>query len=466
MTTAKPRVLVVDDEDFVRESTIEVLLGEGFAVQGASTGRDAARLVGAQEFDVVVTDLRMPGGDGMTVLAEIKKQRPELPVIVLTGVGTIDKAVLAIKGGAYDFVQKPVEAESLVRLVRRAHEHRSLIAEVRELRKTVGSLRDPGFLVGVSAAHRRLMQQIDQVAKSQATVLITGESGTGKELVALEIHRRSQRADKNLVCVNCAAVTDSLFESEFFGHRRGSFTSAVADRAGRFAEAHGGTLVLDEIGTLKLEMQAKLLRVLETGEYQVVGDSTTQRADVRVIAVTNEDLAAAVREGHFRPDLFYRLNIFPIEVPPIRARKEDLVPIAEHLLMCLRAANPLAGPATASLRLAADAVSVLYAYDWPGNVRELRNVLERALLMSGVDGPDARVFRDILLTQPNRPTAPLSEELNLRIRTDALEKELIQAALLRTGGKKREASGLLGIDPRNLGYYLRKHGLTESRADG
>jgi two-component system, NtrC family, response regulator AtoC len=465
---SKPHILVVDDEEFVRASMVEILAQERWTITAAGTGREAARILAGTDVDVVVSDLRMPAGDGLSVLGETRRLRPATPLILLTGAGSVETAVAAMRAGAYDFVQKPIDPDQLVRLVRRALEHRKLLLEVTDLRRAVGHLREPGEIIGRSALHQKLKSQIAQVARSMATVLVTGESGTGKELVALEVHRKSERADKNLVSVNCAAVTDSLFESEFFGHRRGAFTSAVADRSGRFAEASGGTLVLDEIGTLKLEMQAKLLRVLETGEYQVVGDSRTQVADVRVIAITNEDLAAAVRDGTFRADLYYRLAIFPIEVPPLRARKEDVVPIAEHFMARARFAHSLSAKDPGEPALLPDAVAVLSSYDWPGNVRELRNVLERAWLMSGSEGPTATTFREIVGAAPLRLSAspaPAVEELNLRLRVDALERDLILAALARAGGRKRDASAMLGIDPRNLGYYLRKHAITEDRGE-
>ncbi len=459
-------ILVVDDEAFVRDSLIEILENEGFraaAARGVDEARHRLAEIGPA---LVITDLRMPAGSGMDVLAEARRVLPLSPVIVLTGVGTVADAVTAMKAGAFDFIEKPVDPEELLIVVRRALEHRRLSAEVEELRRTVGRLREPPEMAGVSPAFARLRGLIEQVARTDATVLITGESGTGKELVALEIHRASRRAAGSFVAVNCAAVAETLFESEFFGHRRGAFTGAVADRPGRFAEAEGGTLVLDEIGTLRPEMQAKLLRVLESGEYQPVGESRSRRADVRVIAVTNEDLGAAVAEGSFRGDLFYRLNVFPIRVPPLRERREDVGVIAAHLLRRLRATWGAAEEAAAAEGLSPEVAAVLEAYRWPGNVRELRNVLERAVILAGGRVPDAAIFREILGDGARAEGTTDRTSLNLRERVDVLERDLILEALARTGGKKREASALLGVDPRNLGYYLRKHGLSEKGPSG
>jgi DNA-binding NtrC family response regulator len=458
--TRKHTVLVVDDEEFVRESLVNLLECEGFRPVTAGGSAEALEVLRGETVSVVVTDLSMPEGDGIDLLTAIRRQASEVPVIVLTGVGTIGNAVTAMKEGAFDFIQKPFDPEQFVHLLKRAIEHTDLVTEVRYLRHAVRDLRGPTEMVGSSRALGELRALIAQVAASDVTVLVTGESGTGKDLVAAEIHRRSRRAERNMVRVNCAAVTESLFESEFFGHRRGAFTGAISDRPGRFAEAEGGTLVLDEIGTLRPEMQAKLLRVLETGDYQVVGESRTRVADVRVIAVTNEDLAARMASGAFRTDLFYRLNVFPIGVPPLRRRKEDIPELAEHFLRRASTSHQLATRGTP--RLAADAAGVLLAYDWPGNVRELRNIMERAAILSGDRAPGAELFGKILGTQPAPGGAPADDNLHLRTRLDALERRLLEEALARSRGRKREAASLLGIDPKNLSYYMKKHSLLEA----
>ncbi len=451
-------ILVIDDEDFVRESLVDLLRSEGYRPLSTASGREALAMLDSEPVAAAVTDLKMPGFDGLQFLREAKKLRPDLPVIVLTGVGTVDDAVSAMKTGAYDFIQKPVNPEEFTLLVRRAAEHQALVKEVSYLRAEVSALRSPAELIGDSSALGDVRRLAAQVGPSNLTVLITGESGTGKELVAAEIHRQSPRKEKPLVRVNCAAISETLFESEFFGHRRGSFTGAVADRLGRFGEAEGGTLVLDEIGVLKPEMQAKLLRVLETGEFQVVGESRTRLADVRIVAVTNENLESRVKSGGFRGDLFYRLNVFPIVVPPLRERREDIPLIAEYYLQRARAAPGRAG-LEERVRLDAEARAALAAYSWPGNVRELRNVMERASILAGDLPPSAALISRILGATAS--AEPSEDDFNLKRRVEALERRLVEGAIERAGGRKRDAALLLGIDPKNLGYYLRKLGLRD-----
>jgi DNA-binding NtrC family response regulator len=464
---ARHAVPLVDDEAYVRDSLVELLESEGYRGLVASSTQEAFQTLAREAVSAIVTDLKMPGGSGLVLLEEARRQGIEAPLIVLTGVGTVEEAVQAMKAGAFDFIQKPVDPEQFVILVRRAIEHQGLVKEVRYLRSAVEDLRGPHPMVGDSPALAAVRDLIAQVAPTGATVLVTGESGTGKELVAAAIHSQSDRRQRNLVRVNCAAISENLFESEFFGHRRGSFTSAVADRTGRFAEADGGTLILDEIGTLRPEMQAKLLRVLETGEYQVVGESRTRIADARVIAITNEDLAARVRDGAFRRDLYFRLNVFPITVPPLRKRREDIAPIASYFLARAGAARKEGGQATGG-HLTEAACEVLRAFDWPGNVRELRNVIERASIIARggpVDAPLIQTILEAAVTLGDQPGEDASD-LHIRRRMDGLERKLIAEALARAGGKKREAAALLGIDPKNLGYYLRKHGLGGGAPEG
>ncbi len=447
---SRPKVLIADDERFVRESLTELLESAGFAVTAVEHADAAAKLLDEEELDVVLTDLRMPNGDGMSLLERARAAAPTLPVIVFTGAGSVADAVRAMKAGAFDFLLKPVDPDELTVVVRRACEHRELLAEVGQLRRAVHKLRGRRALVGSAAAMAPVFAAIEQVAATDATVLVTGESGTGKELVAQALHDASPRSDRALVEVNCAAIPAELFESELFGHRRGAFTGAVSDRRGRFGEAEGGTLLLDEVGTLPLALQAKLLRVLESGEYQPVGDSRTRLAAARIVALTNEDLGERVREGTFRADLFYRLNVFPIEVPPLRRRKEDIPAIAAHLLRGLRnAPDPLDE----------DALAVLAAYDWPGNVRELRNVLERATIVAGAGGRvDAALLGRILESTLHGSATGAG---GLREQLDAHERHLLLQALAQARGHRRAAAEALGIDPRNLSYYLRKHGLAE-----
>ncbi len=455
----QPRVLLVEDEEFVRESMIAILAEEGFEVRPAPDVPAAREAFAREPVDVVLTDLRLPGADGMELVSDPAIAASAAPVIVITGHGTVDDAVQAMRAGAFDFLQKPVAPEQLVLAVRRALEHGRLRDEVDRLRSAARRGRDERALVGDSAAMAEVRRHIERVAATDATVLVSGESGTGKELVAAEVHRLSARGDGPLVLVNCAAVPPSLFESEFFGHRRGAFSGAYADRTGRFAEAAGGTLVLDEVHTLPGEVQAKLLRVLETGEYQMVGESRTRVVDVRIVAVTNADLAGLVEKGEFRSDLFFRLDVFPIQVPSLREHPEDIPAIARELFARARAR---VGSAGVPEGVADDeALGVLSAYDWPGNVRELRNVLERASILAA---PGGRVDADMLrgLLGPGRRREPAPDgDFDLRRKLERAERRFLEDALEAAGGSKKEAARLLGVDPKNLSYYLRKHGLTD-----
>jgi DNA-binding NtrC family response regulator len=374
-----------------------------------------------------------------------------IPIIVVTGVGTVGAAVEAMKAGAFDFVQKPIDPAELVLLVRRAAEHRGLLSEVRKLRHAVEDLREARDLIGSSAAMRGVKESIAKVAPTDTTVLVLGESGTGKELAAQGIHARSARAENQIVRVNCAALSDEAFDRELF-----------EVRTGKVAEAEGGTLLLDEIGLSKLASQTKLLGLLERGEYQVAGEPRTRRADVRVVAISNEDLAAKVKSGAFRADLYYRLNPFPIEMPALRTHKEDIPEIAAYMLERARRRQKIAASGGPSAALGREALEVLASYDWPGNVRELGNAIERAVIVAGTHDLDAELFRGILESALPSGRPMEANEFHLRRNLDALEKDIVLKAISHTQGKKKEASILLGIDPRNLGYYLRKHKIRET----
>lgn len=452
----KIKVLIVDDEAFVRDSLAEMLQAEGMRTFTADGARAAIDFLAKKRVDVIVTDLRMPSGDGMQLLEESRSSGAAIPILVITGVGTVGEAVRAIKAGAFDFLQKPVDPDELAVLVRRAADHKRLVSEVATLRTEAAGRRATRRLVGSSQPMSRVRAAIAQVAPTDAVVLLSGEAGTGKELAAEEIHRAGHRARGPLVLVNCSLLTDELGESELFGHKRGALAGAVADRAGRFAEAEGGTLVLDEVGALRPSVQAKLARTLETGEYEVVGDPRTRQADVRVVAITNEDLALRAKAGTFRPDLYYRLSVFPITLPPLREHKDDLREIADHVLASAARRGSAPPPAVGQ-----DALEVLLSYDWPGNVRELRNVLERAAIVSEGAELAAEVIRDILETNPSSRRALPGAEFNLRRNLDQLERSLVLRAITSTKGKKREACDLLGIDARNLGYYIRKHKISD-----
>ena len=439
----RPRLLLVDDEEYVRASLAEVLEAEGFDVTALAGAREALHWLEAHRADAIITDLRMPAGDGLLLLAEARKRGVPIPIVMITGVGTISEAVAAMKQGAFDFLQKPVEPAELVRAVQRAVEHQALKSEVSSLRKTLGRIRRAHAFLGGSAAMRAVREQIGKLAQDEGIVLIEGESGTGKDLAAEEIHMHGPRAAGPFVVVNCAAIAENSIETELFGSElRGH--GGGARRVGRFEEAEGGTLVLDDIGALRPGAQSVLLRVLESGEYAPHGAARPRVADVRVIALARGELAALVRSKSFRPELYYRLEVHLLRLPPLHEHKDD---IAEIALDTLGEGAPPLG---------AQALDVLSSYDWPGNVRELRNLLERARMAAGEDSIDADVLRSILEPVLARAQPKLGE-FNLRRNVDERERETVIRALAQAGGVKRDASELLGIDARNFGYYLRKH---------
>ena len=439
----RPLVLIVDDEEFVRGSLEEILRLQGFETSGAAGAQEAVRFLEKRDCDAIVTDLRMPRGDGLSLLAEARRRGVAIPIVMITGVGTVAEAVQAMKAGAYDFLQKPVHPDELVRVVKRAVEHHGLERELQQLRGTVASLRRAEALVGSSAAMRGLREQLARLSATDSTVLITGETGTGKELCARAIHDQSARARRMLVRIDCA-----------------NFSGAADELAARLAEAQGGTLLLDDVGALRSEAQAPLARLAERGEYEDAGGSV-RTADLRLVATSSEDLAARVHAGRLKAELFHRLDVVPLRLPPLREHLEDLPEIAAHHLQHAKSGGK-------ARTLAPDAQEVLASHDWPGNVRELRNVLERALIVAGEGPLPGELFRSILepvLAQaPARaPDAALARlvEFNLRRNVDQRERELVLGALQRSGGVKKEACELLGIDPRNLGYYLRKHKIKE-----
>ncbi|MCE9595297.1 MAG: sigma-54 dependent transcriptional regulator [Planctomycetes bacterium] len=454
-------VLVVDDEAFVRESVREILMAEGLRATAVGGVSEALAVASSAPVHVIVTDLSMPQGGGLALLREVRSNGVEVPVIVISGVGTVADAVAAMKAGAFDFLQKPVDPEQLLIVIRRAAEHQGLRAEVASLRSTVETLRPAQTLIGASNELQRVRTAIAQVAPTDAVVLIHGEAGTGKELVAHELQRRSARAARPMLRVQCTSFTEvAALESELFGVARGS----KAERAGRLAEADGGTLVLDEIGALPIATQPKLLRFLETGEYERVGDATRCSSDVRVLALTNEDLKEKVDAGKFRDDLLSRLSVFPIAVPPLRQHRGDIAELAQHFLSRPHGPRPRTERAQ-PFALSAEAVDVLTSYEWPGNVRELRNVLERAVIVSSTSELGADLFRGILESSLSTTKSTGPYEFHLRANLDALERKILLRALAHTKNHRKEAAVLLGIDPRNLSYYLKKHRVSDAEID-
>ena len=443
-------VLVVDDDARLLETLAILVRSIGHDCLTAGDVTTASKILAEREVEVVVTDVRMPGGSGLDLLDVVSRAGRGTPVIVITAYGTVESAVQAMQRGAFDYVLKPFDVgEMEVRIDRALEVHRMRMENVylREVLSETGGFDE---LIGVSTAIRKVFALVQQVAPSKASVLITGETGTGKELVARAIHRRSPRADALLVPVNLAAVPMELLESELFGHARGAFTSAIADRPGKFEVANAGTLFLDEVGDAPLALQPKLLRVLQDGVVERVGGTQPRAVDVRLISATNRNLEAEVSTGRFRADLFYRLRVIQIPMPPLRERREDIRYLVGHFLRKF-------GRPGRDLGISAPALRLLEDYSWPGNVRELENVIERAVVLGRGDVIGA----DLLdLRTPGAPDADEVPRVRLDDALDRLEREMILRALEETKQVKARAARVLGISERSLWYKLRKHGLT------
>jgi two-component system, NtrC family, nitrogen regulation response regulator NtrX len=445
------RILIIDDEPAIRTTLANILEDEGHKATLCESGEEGLAQYAREEFDLILLDLWLPGIDGITVLERLRNAGAP-PVIVVSGHGSIDSAVRATRLGAYDFLEKPLSLERVLLTVTHALSDRKLREQVRDLRRHL-SLED--ILIGESEAMARLDEQIRSAAPSASRVLITGENGSGKEIVARTLHRLSLRADQPFIDVNCAAIPEELIESELFGHRKGAFTGAIDERKGKFELADGGTLFLDEIGDMSLRTQAKVLRVLQEQTFQRVGGQQTIKVDVRVIAATNKDLEAEISSGSFRSDLYYRLAVIPIEVPPLRARGDDVVILAEHFLRRYAAES-----GQQKRRLTAGAAAKLKAYHWPGNVRELRNVVERlAILLRGETIEPA----DIQLgTRP--PSAPeIGANLTLKEARDEFEKQYILARLRDHAGNVSRTADTLGVERSNLYRKLHAYGIRVER---
>lgn len=450
------RVLVVDDKDNIVSLLVRILSPE-FDVTTAEDGTRALGLIATKEFDVIVSDIRMPGADGIAVLRETLRLYPETEVILMTAFATVQDAVAAMKLGAYDYLQKPFEPDEALIVVRRAAERRQLRAQARDLHAALAAAHRLDSIVGESGPMRKVFELIHRAATSDATVLITGESGTGKEVVAHAIHRASARQHKCFVPVNCGAMPEALFEAELFGYTKGAFTGAMLDHPGLFEEAHDGTLLLDEIGELPLAMQVKLNRALQEHRVRRVGDSLERAVDVRVIAATNADLRAAVTAGKFRDDLFYRLNVFPIRVPPLRERRDDISLLAALFVERHRRDGQADG-------FTADALGVLLDYDWPGNVRQLENVVQRALTVSDGSKIASTAFTDELTTVPHRGShgvnlEALSYREMLETARDRATREYLVALMKDVGGNVTHAAERAGIERESMHRLIKKHGV-------
>ena len=456
MSDSPKHLLIVDDEAALREAIAERLADRGFVVEQAGSGEEALERLAAFAFDVLISDLKLPGIDGRQVVDAAIERYPEIIPIVITGYGTVKDAVEAIKQGAADFITKPFQFDALMHVLQSAMEQRRLKSENAYLRSQLEQRYRLGGIVGRSRPMRELFQLLETVAATSSTVLITGETGTGKELAARAIHHNSPRRANRFVALNCSAIPETLLEAELFGHVRGAFTGAVGNRQGRLEQAHKGTLFLDEVGTMSPALQAKLLRVLQEREFERVGESHTVKIDVRVIAATHSDLAKMVADGTFREDLFYRLNVIPVQLPPLRERREDIPLLVQHFIERLVAESGRP-PAT----LSQEAMRHLMAYHWPGNIRQLENAVERALAFTR-----DRAQIDLADLPPeiqNQPAAGADaqvwfpdEGIDFERYIEAVELSLIRRSLERTRGNKRQAAKLLNLKRTTLIEKLKR----------
>jgi two-component system response regulator PilR (NtrC family) len=457
MPDSAKHLLIVDDEGPLRETVAERLTDAGFDVVQAANGEEAIGRLSDFAFDILLTDLRLPGVDGRVVVQAALERYPDIIAIIVTGYGTVKDAVEAIKQGAADFITKPFQFDALLHVISSALEQRRLKSENAYLRAQLEQRYRLDGLVGRSRAMRDLFQLLETVAQSSSTVLVTGETGTGKELAARAIHHNSPRRSQRFVALNCSAIPETLLEAELFGHVRGAFTGAIGNRQGRFEQANRGTFFLDEIGTMSPALQAKLLRVLQAREFERVGDAHPIRVDVRVIAATNTDLAKMVEQGMFREDLYYRLNVIPVHIPPLRERKEDVPLLVQHFVERFRTdQSPTRGPVTVSQ----EAMRLLMSHPWPGNVRQLENTIERALALS-----PGRSQIDVRDLPPEVQRAAIAPEcgvsfpdagLDFDAYVNGIELALIRQSLERTRGNKRQAAKLLNLKRTTLIEKLKR----------
>ncbi len=453
---AGEKILIVDDEEGLRRLLARVLGKEGFQAIAVGSGDEALAQIASEDFDLVITDIQMPGMNGLALMRRLKEFDAALPVIVMTAYGTVENAVEALRIGAYDYLTKPFESDELRLTVAKALERERLLAENRYLHQELQGRYGFSGIVGSSLVMQRVFEMASSVAASNASVLISGESGTGKELIARSIHFNSQRKEKPFIVLNCAALSEGLLESELFGHEKGAFSGAVAVKKGRFELAHEGTLFIDEVGEMSGNAQVKLLRVIQEHEFERVGGTRTLPSDVRIVAATNKNLEAEVRAGTFREDLYYRLNVINLHMPPLRDRREDIEPLARHFLQ-----KYVRETGKKVTDFSPRALTCLLGYEWPGNVRELQNVIERAVVLStganitprdfpqGVHGGD-----EICLELPERGGS-LTDIL------EDLERQLIMQTLRREQGSQTRTADILGIKRTTLRYKMEKYRLLD-----
>ncbi|WP_338870665.1 sigma-54 dependent transcriptional regulator [Myxococcus stipitatus] len=439
------RVLMVEDEREMRAMLEKGLTRRGYAPVALGSADEALARLATEDFDVVLTDLRMPGMDGLALCERIVLNRPDIPVIVVTAFGSLETAVAAIRAGAYDFVTKPIDVDALVLVLERAVQHRALREEVRRLRQELGRRQDTGAVVGESPAMQQAYALIDRVADLDSTVLITGESGTGKEVAARAVHTRGRRSDGPFVALNCAAMPEALLESELFGHAKGAFTDAKAARTGLFVQAHGGTLFLDEVGELPLTLQPKLLRALQERVVRPVGGDTEVPFDARIVAATNRDLELAVEEGRFREDLYYRLNVIGVELPPLRARGNDVLLLSQRFIEQFAGRNN-----KRVVGLSPAAAQRLLAYGWPGNVRELQNCMERAVALTSFEQLTVDDLPERIRNYSQPKGATENTDPSELVTLEELERKYIHRVLETVGGSRTLAARILGVDRKTL----------------
>jgi DNA-binding NtrC family response regulator len=457
---AEGRILIVDDEDSIRDYLSMMLEREGYEVSACEDGKKALRLNTKKAYDVVITDIQLPGMSGIEVLTSLRESDPTIPVIIITGHASQESAIEALNIGAYYYLLKPVSNEELKQVVRTALEMRRLKDEKDDLERALNPTGERE-MVGESEKMKSVFELIDRVATTASTVLLYGESGTGKELVARAIHKRSARSDKRFVSINCGALPETLLESELFGHVKGSFTGAVRDKRGLFVVAEGGTFFLDEVSETSTAIQVKLLRVLQEREVVPVGGTKPTKVDVRVVAATNADLDRAIKEGRFRADLYYRLNVIPITIPPLRERKEDIPLLVDHFLERFTGGEK---------RVSDAAMDILMSYDWPGNVRELENIIERAVILEDGDEVTAESLNVSIFPERLRKQARAISggELGVTgVTLEELERRYLLQTLEETGWKKKNAAEILGINPSTLYRKLQRYGMEgDGEGDG
>ncbi len=461
----KGRILIIDDEDIIRESCSRVLEPAGYEVLAAKTGLEGLQVLDSDAVDLVLTDLKMPDIDGIEVLVKIKENWPDTEVIIMTGYGTVSTAVRAMKMGVFDYIEKPFSPDDLLDLVAKAFGRQKIPSQDITRREIVPSHYELSNIIGISPVMQKVFQLIARVANTGSTVLITGESGTGKELVARAIHYNSPRKDLPFVVVDCTTIPETLIESELFGHAKGAFTGASENKNGLLEMANGGTIFLDEIGNLNIQTQAKLLRVLQEREFRPLGEKKTIHIDVRFISATNKDLRVMTKEGSFREDLFYRLNIFPIHIPPLRDRKEDIPHLSHHFLE--KYGEELNKRVT---HITAEAMRLLVLYPWPGNVRQLENAIQRAVIMC--QGKTLKPEHLTSLDLPSEEAVPRTvEELkekkkDLRLKSvESIEKAFIMEALRRNEWNISRASSDVGMQRTNFHTLMKKYHISAKAAE-